>query len=70
MEVTNGLTNQQNRPFIRTDTLRNGQSNLHVIEGDVDFVAGLVHQHGVAVGEGRSAHILATDADIVSLNGE
>ena len=40
---------------------------LHVIEGDVDLVTVLVHQHGVTMGEGGAANILATDTNIVTL---
>ena len=40
---------------------------LHVIEGDVDLVTVLVHQHGVTMREGGAANILATDTNIVTL---
>ena len=40
---------------------------LHVIEGDVDLVTVLVHQHGVTMREGGAANILTTDTNIVTL---
>ena len=52
------------RSDIRTD---NHQMYLHVIEGDVDLVTVLVHQHGVTMREGGAANILATDTNIVTL---
>ena len=40
---------------------------LHVIEGDVDLVTGLVHQHGVTMREGGATNVLTTDSYIVTL---
>lgn len=40
---------------------------LHVIEGDVDLIAGLIHQHGVTVRESCPTNVLTTDTNIVSL---
>ena len=40
---------------------------LHVIEGDVDLIAGLIHQHGVTVRESCPTNVLTTDTNIVTL---
>ena len=40
---------------------------LHVIEVDVDLIAGLIHQHGVTVRESCPTNVLTTDTNIVSL---
>ena len=40
---------------------------LHVIEGDVDLVTGLVHQHGVTMREGGAPNVLTTNSYIVTL---